>query len=195
MKEFPLIWPEGWPRSSRRKSAAFKSYGTRVSMSTAEGRVREELRRMGYTKHGAESSVVISCNMIRGREPADPGVAVYFQKAGAPMRVIAIDVYESVADNAAAIAATLEALRAIERHGGGQILERAFTGFDALPPPGARPWRQVMGFTRDGRVTLEDIESTFRALARKHHPDNGGTDAGMAELNQARDDARRELGA
>jgi hypothetical protein len=193
-KEFPLVWPDGWPRTTARKAAAFKTYGSRIEFSSAERRARHELRLMGYDDHRESVEVILSSNVLRAREPADPGAALYFQKPGTPMRVIAIDLYLRAADNVAAIAATLEALRAIERHGGGQILERAFTGFDALPPPGARPWRQVMGFARDARVSLADIESTFRALARRHHPDNGGDAGMMQELNQARDDARKELG-
>jgi len=46
---------------------------------------------------------------------------------------MAIDIYDTVAGNLAAVAATLDAMRAIERHGGAQILKRAFQGFKALP--------------------------------------------------------------
>ena len=52
-----------------------------------------------------------------------------------------------VEESLAAIAATLDAMRAIERHGGARVLERAFTGFTAVPAPDARKhWREVFGF-------------------------------------------------
>jgi hypothetical protein len=193
-KEFPLQWPEGWPRSAARKEGKFVYYKTRLSFAQAEKRARDQLRMMGYDeRRGAE--VILSSNVIRDREPKDPGVALYFQKEGAPMRVIAIDIYIRAADNVAAIAATLEALRAIERHGGGQILERAFTGFDALPPPGTRPWREVFGVRDGSAITLDEMEFLYRNLAKARHPDSGtGTETQMQELNQARIDARRELG-
>ncbi|MGN5479481.1 hypothetical protein ACTMU2_29065 [Cupriavidus basilensis] len=103
-----------------------------LTVSDGVNRVLDELGRLG----ARPGSIIISTNVavrLDGlprsgqREPADPGAAVYWQdRSGAP-RVMAIDQYRSVADNLAAIAATLEAMRAIERHGGAQILERAFT--------------------------------------------------------------------
>ena len=128
------------------------------------------------------------------REPDDPGAAVYWQEPTGPRKVMAIDLYNRVADNLAAIAATLEAMRAIERHGGAAILERAFTGFTALPPPIVagmkRPWREVLG----AHMARSSVEAAYRGLASKYHPDREGGDAEkMAELNQARDEALKEL--
>lgn len=37
------------------------------------------------------------------------------------------------------------------------------------------------------------VDDRYRALARERHPDQGGSDAMMAELNAARAAARREL--
>jgi hypothetical protein len=72
-------------------------------------------------------------------------VAVYWIKTGRKqMKCMAIDRYGRVADNMAAIAATIEAMRAIERHGSAEILERAFLGFQALPEP--EQWWQVLEF-------------------------------------------------
>jgi len=101
------------------------------------------------------------------------------------MRVIAVDRYYRVRDNLAAIAATLDAMRAIERHGGAQILERAFLGFAALAPPSR--WWDVLQVKPDASPDV--IEANFRRLAQDRHPDRGGSDSAMAELNQARADA------
>ena len=79
---------------------------------------------------------------------------------------MAIDQYFRVADNLAAIAATLEAMRAIERHGGAEILDRAFTGFTALPAP-EQPFH-VLGVS--ATATDEEIETAYRRLAMQHHP-------------------------
>jgi hypothetical protein len=97
---------------------------------------------------------------------------------------MAIDRYERVADNLAAIAATLEAMRAIERHGGAEILDRAFTGFAALPAP-EQPW-QTLGL-ETSRPTRDQVEEAHRRLAMKHHPDRGGDHDAMARINAARD--------
>jgi len=200
---YPLRWPEGWPRSRGRKAANFGKTTTKYSdqpgghswkqktdltMVDAMKRLQAELERLGVN---VTDDSIVSTNLKlnlsglpRGDqgEPSDPGVAVYFQKRNGPMRVIAIDAYHRVRDNVAAIAATLEAMRAIERHGGAQILERAFTGFDALPAP--KKWWDILQVKPD--ASRDTIEANFRRLARDRHPDAGGSNAAMAELNEAR---------
>lgn len=127
--------------------------------------------------------------------PSDPGAAVYWLTRKRETRVMAIDRYHRLADNLAAIAATLDALRAIERHGGGQILDRAFTGFTALPAPGqtsARGWRDILGVDAIER-DLVKVQDKYRRLSSVHHPDKGGTQEAMAELNWAWAQAQEAL--
>lgn len=173
---------------------------SKLSVNTAVERLLIELARQ---TDSISFSAIISTNVrvrIDGlpysdqKEPADPGVAVYWKRKGRE-QCMAIDRYDRVADNIAAIAATLEALRAIERHGGGSILDRAFEGFAQLPPAiiASRPWREVLGFKLESRVTLDEAESAFRRLSLEHHPDQGGHDERMRELLEARRQARAEL--
>jgi hypothetical protein len=91
----------------------------------------------------------------------------------------------------------LDALRAIERAGASQVLEQVFTGLRALPAhiTVARPWREVLGVAASATPTPEIVESRFRELARSRHPDNGGSHDQFVELESARRDALRELGA
>lgn len=75
-------------------------------------------------------------------------------------------------------------MRAIERHGGAAILERAFTGFTALPAPGAaREWWDVLGVPRNS--SADEARAAFRRLASENHPDRGGSAERMAEINAA----------
>ena len=110
---------------------------------------------------------------------------------------MAIDQYDRVADNLAAIAATLEAMRAIERHGGAQILERAFTGFTALPAPDhQRPWREVLGIPalpENEAQAREVIEGAYRRLRSRYHPDKGGDAAAFSAVQAAYEQAITEL--
>lgn len=196
---YPLAWPVGWKRTeaARRRSATFskaadyRGRGKR-ELTIADGveRVLLELQRINVTRE----DVVISTNVPtrldgfprsdRG-EPGDPGAAVYWQQ-GKRRRVMAIDHYDRVADNLAAVAATLEAMRAIERHGGAAILDRAFEGFTALPAPSAaatRTWWEVLGVVQ--AATVDQARAAWRRLASEHHPDRGGDPARMAEINAA----------
>lgn len=205
IQAYPLSWPIGWRRSHVRERARFSkqvrslgSYPRSDKVTIAEGlrRVLAELSRMDVPSW----NVVISTNVpVRNdglpyskvREPDDPGAVVYWRGSGDKRQCMAIDRYDRVADNLAAIAATLEAMRAIERHGGAEILDRAFTGFIALPAP-EQPW-QVLGL-ETSNPTREQIDRAYRDLASRHHPDKGGNAAEMARINAARDDLYARLG-
>ncbi len=200
----PLQWPTGWKRVEwdRRREAGFRRGSTasasrRLTITEAVERVVGQLKLMGVDSQ----DLVISTNvrtrldgMPRSGEPAprDPGAAVYWVGRNEKRQVMAIDQYDRVEDNLAAIAATLDAMRAIERHGGATILERAFTGFIALPAPGAtRHWTVVLDLPSDAARPL--IIARYRALASIHHPDKpGGSHTAMAELNAAQDAALKD---
>lgn len=168
----------------------------------AEGveRVRAELQRMGVI----DDDVVISTNLTlrldglprSGQgEPRDPGAAVYWRytsREGWPMRCMAIDRYDRVADNLAAIAATLEAMRAIERHGGAEVLDRAFTGFDALPPPAPTDWHAVLGVL--SFAPTDAVRAAYMRLRSTHHPDHGGDAASFNRVQAAWESFCKERG-
>lgn len=209
---YPLSWPPGWKRTApvQRTSGRFGTARTRegnswrtsqpITVAGATQRLREELGRMAVR----DDDLVLSTNLrlrLDGlprsdqSQPADPGAAVYWNDPwSAAPRCMAIDCYTRVEQNIAALAATIEAMRAIERHGGAIVLERAFTGFTALPPPivagMARPWWEVLGVPRDAGV--QTIAAAWRSLSSQHHPDKGGTAERMAEINTARDAALKE---
>lgn len=63
----------------------------------------------------------------------------------------------------------------------------------ALPaPPSVRDPYEVLGVRPD--APLEVVEASFRALARQAHPDRGGSDAAMRELNSALERVRSDRG-
>jgi hypothetical protein len=132
------------------------------------------------------------------RQPDDPGVAVYFvyKKRRCPSPATA---GKKIEHNMQAIAKTIEALRGIARWGTGDMLEAAFTGFTALPPPpaagpGAAPHPPRTGATCSARrAHARELQDVYRRLAGAYHPDRGGDPAKMAELNAAREQALQEL--
>jgi hypothetical protein len=216
LSNYPLTWPDGWQRTppSKQKYGHFNkretqhrdghSWSNKKDLTVFDGitRVLAELERMGIRR----DDVLISTNVPTrldglprsyARKPQDPGVAVYWRKKqDAPMQCIAIDIYNDVADNLAAVAATLEALRAIERHGGAQVQERSFRGFAALPQTTTRHWKDVLGLNNLARkVNADDVKAAYKLAALNRHPDRGGSDDLMAELNVARDQALREIEA
>jgi hypothetical protein len=162
-------------------------------MADAVERLEDQFAKLKVFDAVLSSNVTLTMSgRPRGDEnPSDPGVAVYFRYKKKPT-VLACDTYYRVADNIAAIAAHLEALRAIERYGVGTI-EQALAGYKALPADTAADWRSVFGFAKGSRPTIDEVDSAYKAAARQRHPDVGGSEIEMAHLNRARDYALDEL--
>ncbi len=204
---FPLQWPLSRPRTKsptratfgKRVSRAGQSWAQMESLTVAEAltRLQKEVDLLGARNYVLSSNVQVRLDGLprSGQpEPADRGVALYFALAGKP-HCLPCDRYDRVADNIAAIAKHIEATRAIERYGVASLAEM-FTGFAALPEPGKRTWRDVLGIGPGVvPVTAAIIEDQFRRLAKKCHPDAGGSNEQMAELNEARSTALREIGS
>jgi hypothetical protein len=195
---YPLEWPIGKPRTLVRKSSAFRA----LTFGRARDDVFSELRRFNAADVVLSTNVPLRHDGIpysNWRQPEDPGVAVYFslRAAGEPLGTsrryyaIACDHYRKIEENLRAIAATIEAMRTIHRHGATQLLEQAMSGFAAIPPS-ADPssWWAVLGF--NSRPPLDAAEQRYRELVKRHHPDVGGSAPRMAEINMAIEVARAE---
>lgn len=203
----PLCWPAGWRRTKSRSTAKFRDgvggwrgeegqrtykAAGRVDVGEGTNRVLRELKAMGVPSW----NVIISSDLklrndglpyaTQATAHLDPGVAVYWKDRNGQKRCMAIDRYDRIADNLAAIAATLDAMRAIERHGGAEILDRAFTGFAALPAPAAQQKpHEILGV--DERASRSEIDYAYKRLAAQCHPDKGGSNDQMSRINTARD--------
>ena len=181
-----LEWPAGQPRTRHRSDGKFRHQSKPITPHAALARLQGELNRLGATNPVITSDWPRNLDgSFSARAPfADPAVAVHFvlfDKA----TVFACDRWNALADNIAAIAAHIEALRGMDRWGVGSI-EQAFAGYVALPAP--EQWWQVLGCKPD--TPLATVEQVHRELAKRHHPDRGGSDAMMARVNAALDQAR-----
>lgn len=187
---YPLAWPNGWPRtpSHRRQPSRFSPGG----LSKEAQETIWELSRLGAR------NAVISTNIELRRDglpysgrraPDDPGVAVYFTYEGR-QQCIPCDRWSTVEENLRAIWKSIEALRSLERWGAKSFVDAAFTGFTAIAgPASARAWWDVLGISQ--WANREQINAAWRDKARQAHPDAGGSDAAMSEINAARDQGLR----
>lgn len=194
----PVAWPAGKSRtpSFSRKQALWKTDGRRLRWDDAVRRLREQTRAM--TRSGAAWRVLeqtLSTNFelrLDGRPrrdrgaPSDPAVAFFFELDGQP-HVLACDLFDTVPDNIAAIAAHIEALRGQERWGVSDM-KQAFAGHVQLPAP--EQWYTVLGVRPD--ASDDDIDRAFRVKMRDAHPDReGGSEAAAQRLNWAREEGKR----
>ena len=180
---YPLCWPAGWPRIKRPEHGRFQT-----SFAKARDGLMEELRLMGA------KNIVLSTNIelrrdglpyANQRQPDDAGVAVYFQHKGMSM-TFACDRWKKVEDNAQAIRKTIEALRGIERWGASDMMERAFSGFAALPhsaSANATTWWAVLGVTQG--AGFDTVRAAYQQKRKSTHPDHGGTTEQFQAVQQA----------
>ncbi|MFS2049747.1 J domain-containing protein [Variovorax sp. Varisp41] len=194
---YPLAWPEHRPRT-----AAHRVERSGFDRKRTFAVVRDELVRE-ITRLGGRNLIISTNIPLRQdglpyatyRQIQDYGVAVYFKYSGKDV-CFACDRWARIEDNMHAIVKTIDALRGIARWGSGDMMAAAFTGFTALPSPTAdarRHWRDVLGFALGDTVHAALITERYRTLASQAHPDKGGSNAAMAELNRARDEALRSL--
>lgn len=204
---YPLSWPIGWRRSTAHECARFskreRQYGATSSWtSTKAVTISEAIRRLfseikAFTKGGYQwrinpDRVVVSTNVrvkldglpySNAAEPSDSGVAVYFKLDDRPT-VLACDKWNRVADNIAAIAAHLGALRGQERWGVGSI-EQAFAGYAALNEKTEPSCWEILEI--NSSATRPQILDAYRRKCRETHPDTGGSAEAFERVVRAKD--------
>ena len=208
---FPLCWPAQSPRTLKhdRVHGRFGSrqsgkWGTQnLTLAQAKKRVLEEISRftsVGNAYRADMSLVVISSDLALRqdgyprsgqRQPEDSGVVVYFELDDQP-RCFPCDNYFRIEDNLAAIAATIQSLRTIERHGSA-MFDSAFSGFTALPSPdqvAARSWRETLDYFGD---SLADAKKCYLRERSKAHPDTGGSVDKFEQISRAWTSAQNDL--
>ncbi len=182
MESYPLHWPAHYPRCMVKIHSPFDR---NLTFDRSRKELKAEVRRMGGL------DIILSTNLplrLDGepradayrREMDDPGAAVYFEYRGKPMS-FACDLWVRLDHNMRSIAKTIEAIRGIERWGSSEMMQRAFTGFQVLPAPPS-PY-EVLGLSEV--CTPADVKDAYRRLAAQHHPDRGGSQSRMSEINAA----------
>lgn len=182
IEAYPLCWPIGQKRTEVINTANFGKY----TLTEVCRQVQDEIRALRGT------GIIISTNIplrkdglpfidYQRRSITDKGVAVYFTYKNNQV-ALACDKWDSIEHNLRAIAKSVEAMRGLGRWGVSEILDRAFTGFKALPAPSTNCWT-VLGI--DETQDRDTVTKAYKMLARKAHPDNGGTHDTMSALNQA----------
>ncbi len=201
-RAYPLQWPADRPRTpyEEREDSRFD-----VTPDRAQRDMRHQIEMMG-----GEDIIVSTNQRVRrdgmiyaadlGRTPDDPGVAVYFKRKDRRM-CFACDQYPRIWENMRAIGKTIRALRGIERWGSHEMMDRAFTGFAALPPPDPStlsvaptgpdqlppPWHEVLGV--EPTAAWSEIRTAYREKMRE------ADEAEQYRLNNAYDMARAAAAA
>lgn len=189
--QHPLQWPLGYMRTPAqdREFGAFKQNWTEAK--------KELLRQLSLL--GADN-VVISSNRpldtwnsasriseADRKAQRDPGVAVYFSRKKKDL-VLACDSFNEVWKNLYAIALIIDGIRRSERYRIPGFIDNVFSGFQKLLPGTYKnPW-EILGVRE--HATNDEIDDAFYQKANEYHPDKGGSDEQMRDLNWAREEAK-----
>lgn len=197
MEKFPLHWPVGWPRTRSPKRSKFKE----LSSYAAADLLMKELERLIGRWSTDFKKIILSTNVelredglpySKQRRMTDFGAAVYFRYKDKDL-VMACDTFDRVGCNIYAMAKSIEAMRGIERWGCSELMNRAFTGFQALPERGTRPtWFSILEIPENSNSV--QIGERYRALAKIHHPDMAGGNAEkFIQIQLAYEEAMKNL--
>jgi hypothetical protein len=210
---YPLTWPPGRPRTPAHQRARAKFHAqTRenvggwnrverkpISLAVAVDELMGELRRLGIGHDGA--NVVLSTN-LRLRRDGLPYSDQRSPTTPAPpctsARTTGSFVSRATGGTGSRTTSSPWPRRSrrsagIDRWGTGDMVQAAFTGFQAIAAaPARRAWWVVFGV--EAHTPTADVEERYRELARQHHPDRGGNADAMVEVNNAWEDFQRERG-
>ena len=185
-------WLEDPHHTRNRKSSPFRStYSSTVKLLERELnaiRARNVILAAGYQSHQIKND-----GMPYARATLrHPAAALYFtvgaKSLGAESLAFPCDTFDSFPDNLRAIALTLEKLRAVDCYGVTRKGEQ-YRGWAALPAP-TKPERVLAEASGMTIQTPQDVQSAYRAAARRHHPDVGGDNERWLEIQRAYTDLR-----
>jgi hypothetical protein len=176
IESYPLQWPAGYKRTPdhRRTNSKFKQ-----TPEAAQNILRNELRIMGGTNLIISSNVNVRKDGFIYFDMAnspieEPGVAIYFKYKGKDISMCC-DQFRRPWENLYALAKGIEALRGMERWGVSEFLDRAFTGFKALPEATMADKEIWKTLALPGKPAHEEhVHSAYKQQAKKVHPDVEG---------------------
>lgn len=116
----------------------------------------------------------------------DRTVRLTYQKNGKPIN-LTMGKQARAVDNLRVLYLSVEAMRMNEKRGISDVIESAYLQL-AAPVQERSPW-EVLGIFEGS--PLEVAEAVYRAKAKQIHPDAGGSEQKMKELNKAIEDIRK----
>lgn len=194
IEAYPLDWPVDYKRTPgyKKKNSQFKN-----TLGAARDFLKDEVRRLGGKNLIISTNIPVKNNgdlyADFGRyKIEDPGVAIYFDWNEKHI-LMCCDQYFKVWENITALAKAIEAIRGLERWGVSEFLERAFTGFKALPEHTEMEksiWEILDLPGKPG--SIERVMHAYRKQSMICHPDKPtGSHEAFTKLQHAYEQARK----
>jgi hypothetical protein len=172
------------------------SLTTQKTWAETEGEIRDALTKWGcdtysLSRPGVDADVkqIRASNLYQTPEQAAVRLVANW-KSGRKLDLTYNQQARAV-DNARVLYLAIDAMRLNEKRGIDKLMREAYLQLSA--PEAAHVSRDpfdVLGLQRG--ASADEIEAMYRVKAKKAHPDNGGSNAAMAALNDARERALKE---
>ncbi|MFA7250480.1 MAG: DnaJ domain-containing protein [Dehalococcoidia bacterium] len=158
---------------------------TDKSIYDTERDLEETFMKWGVTDYAVEFNVPRSRLRNVTLTATERGVTVRWMPASGGREVVLSHAGQlDVASNLRVLYLGIESIRMNERRGiDPTLMKSAYLQLD-VPSTG---WPAVLGVSQS--ASRDEIQAAYRAAAKTAHPDAGGSDAAMAALNRARDEA------
>lgn len=138
--------------------------------------------RWGINDWSAQPNVPLARVNSKSLTSGERTVTVRFMKGDREV-VLVSDTQDSATGNLKLIQLCVDDMRMIERRGLAETMQSAYMQLAA--PVTERDPYEVLGL-RPG-ASPDEVEAMYRVRAKSAHPDRGGSNEAMAELNSARD--------
>lgn len=164
------------------------SYTTNTNWTEARSR-REIVTQLTRWNHDNRYSAAIigKYDFPVPEEVGSSTATVRFELRGQAITV-ACSSQSTYQQNLRCVVFAIESMRMNEKRGIADTLAKAY--LQLAPPPQHRDPYEVMGLRPD--ADMEAVEVIYKTLAKTRHPDAGGSDAAMKELNEAIERIREE---
>ena len=156
-----------------------------VDLDRTKRQIVEEFRR--WKKGGYGSSDVSEHDFPMRLDRNDTNASVRFVLRGKPITVECNSQYY-LRDNMRCIFYAVHAMRMNEKRGIADTMANAYLQLNA--PATTRDPYEVLGLRPDADMAL--VEVAHKTLAKTRHPDKGGSDEAMKELNEAFEHIRED---
>lgn len=163
---------------------------SRVSSYHTEGDLAETFEKWGVTEWEARYNVMRSRHGNLNLSRVERQATVRWVDPRTKREVtLVMDRQRTVNDNIRVLYLAIEAIRLNEKRGIDETVRAAYLQL----APASDHWTNVLDLP--ATATRDQIVAAYRSLAKKAHPDVGGTEEEMAALNAARDAALRDVEA
>jgi hypothetical protein len=183
-------WPAGFERTPPAERTRYP-HNFKVDMQVAFANIATELKRMDVDDWRVESGTDHRSDKPHlpyasaPNQPDDPAVVARWTIDGDQFAA-ACDRWNSIRDNAQAVAKYLNAKRALGRYGvataESEFATARLPSGEEATPASAPPY-EVLGVAPDAET--EVIKAAARALKKQHHPDVGGDEAAFKRVVEA----------